>query len=171
MTTLLFLLGCSSLSLVDYQIGGTGQASVPASPPDTPLEAEIVSDLLGMSDGSGVGSTDIQPGDIAEAHADELSLSMLQATGDLSFLDSIEIYVEAPDMDPVLVASGSDQLLGRGPVELDLEDVDLAPFIETGSPTFPAMTSGEAPTQDTTLQLEWTMTLGITAQGLADAAG
>lgn len=164
MLVLTSLLACSSLSLVDYEFGGTGKATIPALATPTLLDGEPLSGLLDAQERA--DSDNVSPGDIAEGHIVSLDLSVLQVAGDLSFLDELRIYVEAPGEDRLLVASATDQLVGRGPAGFDLEDVDLGAHLSTGEASFVTEAWGETPVVDTTLELQWRVSVGVTAQGL-----
>lgn len=167
---LYFLAACTSLSLYEYKVAGDEESVVPAAAPDMGSDGV---ELVGFIDPAAEASSDmpdVAPGDIAFATATHLSVAALQVTGDLSFLDAVEVYAEAPGEGEVLVATTVGPLAGRGPIDLELEDVDLGPYLSTGEASFPARAWGDAPAQDTTLYVEWSLTIGVTAQGIASAA-
>lgn len=165
-----FLMACSSISLYEYRLEGDEESVVPGSAAGMQVDGVELVGFIDPEEEAGSDAPDVQPGDIAYAHAESLAVSALQLAGDLSFLEAVEVYVNAPGEPEVLVAASDGPLLGRGPVELTLEDVDLGPYFATGQSTFPARAWGEAPPADTTLYVEWAITIGVTAQGIASAA-
>ena len=70
--------------------------------------------------------------------------------GNFDWLNSIEFYVEAPDLDRVLVASATIPD-GEEIVSLDLENVDLAPYIKAETVTFSSEANGSQPAEDHTV--------------------
>lgn len=72
------------------------------------------------------------------------------ADATLDFLDSIAFFVSAADLDEVQIASAEIED-GDTLVELDLDDVDLAPYVRADSMTFTTEISGRQPADDTTV--------------------
>lgn len=70
--------------------------------------------------------------------------------GDFDWLNEIEFYIEAPDEERVLVASKSIPD-GETEVTLDLEDVELAPYVKSDSVTFSTEANGSQPSEDHTI--------------------
>lgn len=67
----------------------------------------------------------VEPGDIVDARLTEFSLAVDSPEGaDLSFLESVELYVESPDLPRVLVAS-ADAFADAAAVDFAVEDEDL----------------------------------------------
>lgn len=112
----------------------------------------------------------VQPGDIVESYLEELSLRASSPSGaDLSFLDAVEIYVEAPGLDPVLVASQDEFPPGVAEVQFELIEVDLTPYIVSQSLTLTTDVSGRRPSADTEVEAAFTLSLGVTGQGACNA--
>lgn len=167
---LTYLLACSSLSLYEVQIGGSEESIVPATAVTMEFDGVELEGFIDPVAEAEMEAPEVEPGDIAFATVDSITISILQQTGDLSFLTAVELYAEAPGMEKVLVAQTSEPPGGRGPLALDLMDVDLADYFVAGDASFPAQAWGETPAQDMTLLVDWQLTLGVTAQGIANAA-
>jgi len=131
---------------------------------DTTVEGGgILGDVLdAFPDFGGFNSFDISTSDAFENNnaqkenvkAARLTSFTLEATAPddatLDFLDSIAFLVSAPDLDEVQIAS-ADIEDGDTLVELDLDDVDLAPYVRADSMTFTTEISGRQPSEDTTV--------------------
>lgn len=113
----------------------------------------------------------VQPGDIESAMVTSFSLTAVDpADGDLSFISRLEIWVEAPDLEPVLVASQVDFPEGVSVVEFDLEDVDLVDYVVSDSMKITTDATGTVPEETITIQADASFAIGVTAQGACNAA-
>lgn len=106
----------------------------------------------------------VGPGDIRDVRLTLLSLSVPEGQ-DLSFLDSVDVYVEAPGLDAVLIASQDAFPEGEPVVDLDLEDVDLTDYAVSQSMTLSTEVSGSRPSEDTTVTAAYALDVGVTTQG------
>jgi hypothetical protein len=112
----------------------------------------------------------VQPGDISSARFEQFTLTVTAPSGgDLSFLESIDFYVEAPGLDRILFASGTDFPAGVASVDLDLEDVDLVDYVVSDSMTITTEANGHQPEADTTVEARFVMDVGVTGQGACNA--
>ena len=112
----------------------------------------------------------VQPGDIETAIVTSFTLSAIDPDGaDLSFISSLEIWVEAPDLDPVLVASQTDFPEGVSVIDFDLEDVDLVDYVVSDSMNITTEATGSVPADTVTIQADATFEIGVTAQGACNA--
>ena len=84
---------------------------------------------------------------------------------DLSFLSSIELWVEAPDLDAVLIASADSFPEGESLVVFDIEDVDLTDYVVSRSMTITTEVTGHRPDQDTLVEARFDLAVGVTGQG------
>lgn len=71
--------------------------------------------------------------------------------GDFDWLDEIEFYIEAPDEERVLVASKTIPD-GESEVTLDIEAVELAPYIKSDTVSFSTEATGSQPDEDHTIE-------------------
>ena len=71
---------------------------------------------------------------------------------DLSFLDSLKIFVAAENQPPRLVASGGNFPAGSAGVDLVLENVDLKPFITAPTAEFSTEVQGRRPQQESSIE-------------------
>ena len=113
----------------------------------------------------------VSPGDIESAELVELRLAVKNPSdGDMSFLDSMDIYVSAPDLDRVLVASQNSFPEGSQEVYFELEGVNLVDYVVSEALTITTDVVGTAPVDDTTLEASFVLDIGVTAQGACRAA-
>jgi hypothetical protein len=112
----------------------------------------------------------VEPGDITEVYVTGVSLAAIDPAGtDLSFMRDLALYVEAPDLERVRVASKATFPEGEGSVALDLEPVDLADYVVSRSMTFTVEVSGHRPDDDTTVRATTTLDVGVTTRGAVSA--
>lgn len=113
----------------------------------------------------------VEPGDISEVYMTELELQVTSPSGgDLSFVDSVAIYVESPGLPRVLIASQDDFPVGQAVVVFDLEELDLTDYVVSESITFDTDMRGNRPEQDTTITARYALDVGVTGQGACSAA-
>ena len=112
----------------------------------------------------------VQPGDIETAVVTSFTLSVIDPDdNDLSFISSLEIWVDAPDLEPVMVASQVDFPEGESVVEFELEDIDLVDYVVSDSMSITTEATGSVPSDTVTIQADATFEIGITAQGACNA--
>jgi len=108
----------------------------------------------------------VSAGDVRDV---ELVLFELEATApqgaDLSFIESMSLFVEAPGLERTLVASAPGFPAGEAVVTFDLEAVDLTPFVVSESMTLSTDVTGRRPDQDTTVVARFALDVGVTGQG------
>lgn len=108
----------------------------------------------------------VEPGDVRSLVLTRLALS---AEPDLSFIDTMEIYVSAPGVDEVRVAHGADFPPGQAEVELELDEVDLVEALVAGAMTFRVEVDGTAPVEDTQVTLDIAAEVEASAKGACRA--
>jgi hypothetical protein len=88
----------------------------------------------------------------------------------MSWLDSMELYVEAPGVERALIASADDFPEGVASVSFDLYDVDLTPYAVSEAMTLATEVSGRRPDDDTTIRADVVLDVGVTGQGACNQA-
>jgi hypothetical protein len=135
---------------------------------------EVVSDLgfgafleMDLLESDELANQGVEPGDIDEA---ELVLFGLQVQsplgGDLAWIDTLDLFVSGPDLPEVLLAHHDDFPPGVGAVELELEPVDLTPYIVSRSMSVTTEVSGRRPDRDTVVTALFAVEVGVTGQGV-----
>lgn len=171
---LLLVLGTACDGLTSFNIDGSTTTEVPAG---TLLEALVgdvgFSDLLNMdiTENTEMQNQGVGPEDIREVRLTSFRLVVVEPNGaDLSFLQSMTLSVEAPDVAKVRVASADSFPEGVGTVDFDLDDVDLAPYAVSQSMTLTTDVNGRRPDEDTTIRAEYEMSIKATLKGVTSAA-
>ena len=145
-------------------------------------EANLLDDLvgdLGLDDfldmditaSSELQHQGVERGDITSVVLTLFELEVLSPDGgDLSFLSSVELFVEALDLPEVGVASASDFPVGETRVLFELDDVDLTDYVASRSMTLSIDISGHRQDEDTEIRAHFTLDVGVTTQGACNAA-
>jgi hypothetical protein len=161
-------LACQGALLkVDVEAQATGRVQGAAAAPDARGFPEL--ERLAASTTEDLRDQGVDPGDLAFAHLRVLTLSVTSDDGDLSFLDGITLYVEAPGLDRVRLASGADFPRGLRSADLVLEDVDLGPYLEQDAVTVGATAAGRRPEDPVTLEASLVLEVGVTPRGACSA--
>ncbi len=163
--------GCK---LITITIDESATTSVPAA---TPLEVllgdfgfgEFVS--MDLTQASELQNQNVAPGDIQDVRMESLSLEATSGSPDLSFLNSMDVYVEAPGLPTELLASASSFPEGQALVEFDIEDLDLTDYVVSTSMTFTTEVNGSRPEQATDVQAAFVVKVGVTSQGACNRGG
>ena len=79
------------------------------------------------------------------------ALRLSASEGDFTFLDRLEFFVEAEGQERVRIAHGGPFPEGQSAIELNLDDVDLAPYAAAPSMDLKTVVQGRRPDQDTTI--------------------
>jgi len=109
----------------------------------------------------------VEPGDVRDVQLVEFDLeATAPQEADLSFLQSLELYVEAPDLPRELVASQDDFPEGEPQVSLDLTELDLTEYVVSRSMTLRTEISGNRPDEDTDVTAAWALRFKVTSQGV-----
>lgn len=141
--------------------------------------AGLVGQLLATLDFTGLDDFDVtiademadqgvEPGDLQSVVVDEITLT---AEPDLSFLESLEIYVSGPGVEEVLVASSTEFPEGQAEVSLEVTGTPITDAVVAGDISWRAEVTGSAPVDDVELEVFVSVTIEATAQGACRAAG
>ena len=140
-------------------------------------EGSIVEDLLGDLGFEGfvqmnvVASEELQnqgveAGDISSVQLVSFELAAVEpADGDLSFFESVAVWVEAPGLDPVMIADAVDFDEGRQVVSFDVYDVDLTDYVVSESMTLTTDIVAGRPDKETVVEAAYLLDVGVTLQG------
>lgn len=162
-------LACSA-PLATVEVEKSGQATIAAGG----LLEQIVGDL-GFDELQGfdfaasqeLRNEGVEPGDIDGVFLTSLTLTAVDGD-DLSFLEEVEVFVDAPELDSVLVAAGSG-FEGKQSAELETEGVDLTAYAVASSMTVRVEGQGRRPNEDTTVAVAASFDVTVTAQGACAA--
>ena len=111
---------------------------------------------------------DIGRDDIASAHITSVLLEVV-GDGDLAFVDSVEIYVDAPGLPRRLLASQDEFPEGESRIAMRPEGFDLEPYVIAETLHFTAVVDGEPPDEDTLVEATAILDVNVTAEGVCNA--
>ncbi len=107
---------------------------------------------------------------VGEAHIVEASLTAIGGAGNLDFLDEIAFFVTAPGLDRQLLADQLDIPAGKSWIALDVnEDLDLTDYVTEGVILPVVVVTGVGPDEETALQIDFTLSLGVSVAGACEA--
>lgn len=147
------------------------ESAVTTVPAATPLEVLIGDVGLGefvafdITQATELQNQGVGPGDIMNVSFTLFELEVLTGSTDLSFLDSMEVYVESDGLPRQLVASAPAFPAGQAVVAFDLEPVDLTDYAVSQSMTFTTEVTGSRPEADTEIEARFALDVGVTGQG------
>lgn len=159
---------CSG-ALFSIRVEDTSTTSVPAASP-----VETVLGDMGFGGFSDMDITShqelqnqgVQEGDITSVTFREFTLEAISPQGaDLSFIDQIDFYVEAPGFDQVLIATQDEFPEGESLVELELPDVDIVDYVLSEEMTITTDVTGSRPDEETEVEGFFALRIGVTGQG------
>lgn len=108
----------------------------------------------------------VQPGDIVDVRLAVFDLDVVKPEGaDLAFIESLDVFIDAPGLPKVLIATADNIPAGTRHLEMDLQDVDLTDYVVSKSLTISTDASGSRPEQDTTVKATFVLSVGVTPQG------
>ena len=139
-------------------------------------KATIVETLLGdfgfgdfvsmnLLDAEELQNQGVKPGDIKDVRLIIFELEAMTPGSDLSFLNSLDIYVEAPGLPEVLIAGHSDFPEGVAFVDFMVEDVDLTEYVVSEALTITTDVDARRPDDDTRVVARFELDVGVTGQG------
>ncbi|RMD59397.1 hypothetical protein D6833_11495 [Candidatus Parcubacteria bacterium] len=102
---------------------------------------------------------ELQNSDIQKNHIEKAKLTLLRLTitdppsgQDFTFLDSLEFFVESPNASKQRIAHLDAFEAGETTVDLELDDVELAPYATDDYMNVTAEVTGRRPDNDTTIE-------------------
>lgn len=146
-------------------------------PKGTPLET-LLGDFgfgefaqMDLTEASELQNQGVEPGDIKDVRLVVFDLEVTSpAGGDLSFIESMEVLVEAPGLESKTLASRTDFPVGQSRVEFDIADLDLTEYVVSESMTLTTNVTGGRPDDDTTVVAYYEIDVGVTSQGACNQA-
>ena len=162
------LLGCAKLTTLEIEERATTTVEqgtlLEELLGDFGFESFVTMDLTASQEMQNQGAG---PGDVEDVELVYFELEAMDPEGaDLSFIDSLDVLVEAPDLDPVLLATADDFPEGQAVVPFTLSDVDLTPYVVSQSMTLTTDVSAHRPEVDTTVEARFQVNVRVTAQGV-----
>jgi hypothetical protein len=138
--------------------------------PAAALEALGLDDWLDGFDDQMLADRGIDEGDVSEITIVGLTIEVVDSHDesgvDLTFLDSLELWVSADGVREQKLAGATRFLAGVTSVELVSDPVDLAPFALASGMSIRTVADGWPPEIDTTLRATVHVEVGLTAEGL-----
>jgi hypothetical protein len=167
---LLLALGACS-SLLTLEVEQTASTVVDGSALGGLLGALEFTDFGGLdvSIDTELQNAGVAPGDVAHVHVTQLTLSTPDGE-DLSFLDGLAVYVSSDGLETVRIARLDAFPDGVTAVDLELDEVDLAPYVVADALTVTTEAEGVPPSSDTTVDAFLRLEVQATAQGACNAA-
>lgn len=170
---LVVLVGCDG-SLVHIDVDGKAQTEVEAGT----LVEELLVDFgfgefveMDLTTAQELRDQGVEPGDIVSVEMTLFTLEAVDGQGDLSFLESMTLSATAPDLDAVEIATCADFPTGEPLVNFVLSGSDFAPHLVSKEMSLVVDITGRRPDVDTTVEASFIVDVGVTAQGVANAAG
>jgi hypothetical protein len=159
----LLLLGCHPT--IDFDLTQSGSGTIPATPAPLPGPVSLT---LPIPELQNVNPSNLKgfPGNTAKDHvqsarAKKITLSATDPAGqDLSFLSSVALSISANALPTVQFAHLS-PFPAASSVDLQLDDVELAPYLKADSFSITAAVSGTPQQHPITLQAD--LDVGVTA--------
>jgi hypothetical protein len=162
---LLATLGCE---IADFEVERQEIATIPRERAEEPFE---MMELDGLEIVLGEVQDDHEVGreDISRAELVRITLTVIEpAAADLSFVDRIEVFAEAPDLPRVRVAHLDQTPRQSNDVELEIDDVDLRDYVASDRVTLVARIDGQAPAMDVRVRATVVLDIGVTVRGACD---
>jgi hypothetical protein len=148
-------------SLLSFDIDSSGRSTIPAG-----AGGGLLGGLPGFSgfgsmsfaQSSAFQNNNTNKDHVSECRLKRLTLKVVTPAGaDLSFLSKIDFFIEAPGLQKVHIAGKSPLPAGATSVDLDLDDLDIAPYARSDTFSITTQASGRAPAQSTTIEAALTL--------------
>src|SRR5438477_8938372 len=155
-TALVLALACAGCSgLIGFDVDTSGQSTIPGSPAGGVLGG--LPAFGGFSDLSFTQSTAFQNNNtskdhITACHLTKLSLKVVSpTTANLSFLSTVDFFIEAPGLSKVHIAGISAIPQGAVTVDLTVDARDISDYAKADSFSISSTATGQQPSQNTTI--------------------
>ena len=169
---LLLFAACSSLLTIEIEDSTTttveGGTLVESLLGDLGFDGFLSMNLMESEELKNQG---VEPGDISQAKLTLLEMTVTDpADGDLSFIDQLDLYVSAPDVERQLIATQDDFPASVQMVSFERTDVDLTPYIVSESLSLTTDVTASRPAVDTTIEARYIIEVTATLQGVKNQA-
>jgi hypothetical protein len=117
-------------------------------------------------------SQELQNQGVTKNQIDSVKLTSLSLTivnpaqGDFTFLDSVEFFVEAPGVERERIARGGPFAAGASSIDLQVDDVELAPYVVSEKMTITTDARGNRPDEDTTIEAQIDLLVDVNIGGV-----
>lgn len=171
-----FFFGCGENELFSITIEESAQATIPGN---SLGELTDLIDTLGfdgfsdmdISESEELRNQGVSPGDISSTTLEKFELTVLSPTdGDLSFLSEVAVYVETADLEPLRIAYSDSFPEGQKNIVFELDDVDISEYVVQDSMNITTEVAGSPPSEDTSIEADIALEIGVTSQGACNAA-
>ncbi len=167
-------LACRSRALTHIDIGDSDTVTVEAGT----IVEELLGDLgfeaftqMNIVAAEELQNQGVEPGDISSVQLVSFELEVTAPdSGDLSFFESFSVWVEAPGLEPVLIADTEDFSEGSRVVSFDVYDVDLTDYVVSESMTLSTDIVAGRPAEETVVKATYLLDVGVTLQGVKNNA-
>ena len=157
----LLLAGCPGLGQVAFDVDSPGQSTVRGSPAGGLLPTFPGFPAFGtmsFSQNASFQNNNTNKDHVSSCRAKKLTVKIdSPATANLSFISSIEFHIQAPNLPDVRIAELSPIPAGSTTVDLQLDDVELAPYAKADSFSITTKGIASVPPQDTTIEADLTL--------------
>jgi hypothetical protein len=152
---------------------------------DVPVDGEttiagggLLPDLLGaigfedftaldLSSSQEFENNDVRKEQVKAAKLKSATLTIVSGDASFDFLDALSFFVEADGLPEERVASKADVPDGVDTFTLDVDDLDIGPYVRAAAFEITTEVSGNQPSDDTTIRVE--LLFGVTAEVLGPA--
>lgn len=165
---------CRGGAITHIELDGADRVTVEAG--------TVVEDLLGdlgfdaftdmnIVEAKELQNQGVEPGDIDGVQLVSFELSVVSPSeGDLSFFESMSVYVESPGLEPVLIAEAFDFPQDARVVSFDVYDTDLTEYVVSESMTLSTDIVAGRPSEETVVKASYLLDVGVTLQGARSQA-
>lgn len=164
-----FAVTCGGLDELDIKRSST--ATIPGGNILSQLVGSLgFSDLADMDlkDSQELKNQGVKPNEIDSVKLDSLTLDIVSPAGqDFGFLDDVSFFIEAPGLEKKRIAHGEAFAPGLAHVGLDVDDVELKPYVTAASMSITSEVQGHQPNQETKVKATVVLTVDIDVGGLA----
>ncbi|MCA1825320.1 MAG: hypothetical protein ABR567_06855 [Myxococcales bacterium] len=161
LASVMLLAGCPGLGQVGFDVDSTGRSTIQGSAAGGLLPAFPGFTGFGsmsFSQDQTFSNNNTNKDHVSSCRTKKLTLKIVSPTGaNLSFISAIEFHIQAPNLPDVKIAELSPIPAGATIVELNLDDVELAPYAKADSFSITTKGTASVPPQDTTIEADLTL--------------
>ncbi|MEL6345847.1 MAG: hypothetical protein AAFV53_22240 [Myxococcota bacterium] len=126
---------------------------------------------MDLTDAQELQNQGVEPGDIQDVQLVTFQLTATSPSGaDLSFINTMDVFASAPDLNEVQVASQDTFPAGQAQVDFTISALDLTEYVVSESMTLSTDVNGNQPVDDTEIEAYVVLDVGVTLQGALNQA-